>query len=60
MCSRGSEASARITRLFRLLRAHGLIRKVSTTFYYQVTRKGVLVMTTALRLRELDLAAISA
>lgn len=54
------QASARVTRLFRLLRAHGLIQKVSTTFYYRVTRRGVQVMTTALRLRELDLAALAA
>jgi hypothetical protein len=54
------KASARITRLLRLLRAHGLIRKVSQTFYYRVTSKGTHVMTTALKLRELDLAALAA
>lgn len=54
------KASGRTTRLLRLLRAHGLIRKVSRTFYYCVTRKGVQVMTTALGLRELDLARLAA
>jgi hypothetical protein len=45
-------ASGRITRWIRLLRAHGLVRKVSTTRYYRVTEKGQMLMTTALRLRE--------
>lgn len=54
------KASGRMTRLFRLLRAHGLIQKVSRTSYYRVTRKGTHVMSTALRLRELDLAALAA
>ena len=53
-------ASTRITRLLRLLRAHGLISKVSGTFYYRVTAKGNHVMTTALRLRELDLHELAA
>jgi len=54
------QASARITRLLRLLRAHGLIQKVSRTFYYRVTPKGHQVMTTILKLRELDIAALAA
>jgi hypothetical protein len=54
------KASGRVTRSFRLLRAHGLIRKVSGTFYYRVTAKGNHVMTTALRLRELDIALLAA
>jgi hypothetical protein len=53
------QASGRTTRLLRLLRAHGLIRKVSRTFYYRVTRKGTHVMSTALRLREVDVAALA-
>lgn len=32
--------SARATRLLRLLRAHGLVRKIPRTHRYQVTRKG--------------------
>jgi hypothetical protein len=52
-------AAGKITRLFRLLRAHRLIRKVAHTFYYRVTRKGNHVMTTALQLRELNLYALA-
>ena len=49
---RRRRASGRVTRYFRLLRAHGLIRKVPTTRYYRVTIKGHQLMTTALRLRQ--------
>jgi hypothetical protein len=52
--------SGRITRWLRLLRAHGLINKVSTTRYYRISEKGHHVMTTALRLREIDLSTIAA
>jgi hypothetical protein len=54
------KASARVSRLLRLLRAHGLVRKVATTFYYRITKRGHCVMATALKLREiqpLELAA---
>jgi len=54
------KAAGKITRLFRLLRAHRLIRKVSRTFYYRVTNRGIRVMTIALELRELDLYALAA
>jgi hypothetical protein len=54
------QAAAKITRLLRLLRAHRLIRKVSQTFYYRVTNRGVRVMTTALQVRELNLYALAA
>jgi hypothetical protein len=53
-------ASARTSRLLRLLRAHRLIRKVSTTSYYRVTSHGQHLMTTALRLRELSVHALAA
>jgi hypothetical protein len=52
--------SARISRTLRLLRAHGLIRKVSTTSYYRVTSHGQHLMTTALRLREINVHALAA
>lgn len=52
--------SARITRLLRLLRAHRLIRKVSGTRYYRVTPTGQLIMTTALKLRDADIAKLAA
>jgi hypothetical protein len=48
---RRRQSSGRITRYFRLLRAHGLIRKVTGTRYYRVTDRGTQVMTTALELR---------
>jgi hypothetical protein len=54
------QAAGKITRLFRLLRAHRLIRKVSKTFYYRVTPRGQHVMSTALQLRELNLYALAA
>jgi hypothetical protein len=54
------QASGRVTRLLRLLRAHGLIRKVSTTRYYRITDKGKRLMTTALQLRATDLAHLAA
>jgi hypothetical protein len=54
------QAAARITRLLRLLRAHGLIRKVTGTFYYRITPRGQQLMTTALKLRELDVAILAA
>ena len=46
------KASGRISRHLRLLRAHKLIRKVSGTFYYRITKHGHQVMATALKLRE--------
>lgn len=52
--------SARITRYLRLLRAHGLIRKVSGTRYYRVTPTGHQLMTAALRLRNADVTKLVA
>jgi hypothetical protein len=52
--------SGRATRWLRLLRAHGLIKKVSTTRYYRVTDKGHRVMTAGLKVREADVALIAA
>ena len=52
--------AARVTRSLRLLRAHGLIKKVTRTRYYRITDKGHQVMTTALRFRETDLALLAA
>jgi hypothetical protein len=53
-------ASGRTTRRLRLLRAHGLIRKVSGTRYYRVTPKGQQITTAALRLRDADVAKLVA
>lgn len=51
-------ASARVTRLLSLLRAHKLIRKVSHTLWYRVTAAGHRIMSTALQLRDLDLSLV--
>lgn len=53
-------ASGRTTRLLRLFRAHGLIRKVSGTRYYRVTAKGQRIMNAALKLRDADVAKLTA
>ena len=52
--------SGRATRLLRLLRAHGLIRKVSGTRYYRVTSHGQQTMSAALMLRDADIAKLAA
>jgi DNA-binding PadR family transcriptional regulator len=52
--------SGRTTRLLRLLRAHGLIHKVSGTRYYRVTRDGRQTMTAALILRDADVTKLAA
>lgn len=57
---RRRQASARVTRHLRLLRAHGLIKKVPRTRYYRITDKGHHVMTTAVRFRETNLALLAA
>ena len=50
----------RMTRLLRLLRAHGLIAKVSGTRYYRTTETGRRVMTAALQVRAADLRELAA
>ena len=57
---RRCKASGRVTRWVRLLRTHGLIRKISGTRYYRVTEKGHHVMTTALKLRQTDVSRLAA
>jgi hypothetical protein len=57
---RARQQSARITRHLRLLRAHGLIKKVPRTHRYRITRKGTTVLTTAIRFRETDVALLVA
>ena len=57
---RRRKASGRVTRWLRLLRGHGLIRKVSGTFYYRVTKRGHQVITTALKLRHIDISLLAA
>ena len=50
--------SARLSRKLRLLRAHGLIRKVPRTHGYRITAKGHQIMTTALLFRHSDVALL--
>jgi hypothetical protein len=50
--------SARVSRLLRLLRAHGLVEKVARTHRYQVTKNGNSVIAAILAVRELSLTAI--
>ena len=46
--------SASVTRKLRLLRAHGVIRPISRTHRYKLTRKGRAAVTALLLARELD------
>jgi hypothetical protein len=57
---RQRKESAQVSRQLRLLRAHGLVRKVTGTFYYRITKRGQQVMTTALQLREISCLAQAA
>jgi hypothetical protein len=52
--------SARITRLLRLLRAHGMIGKVSGTRLYRVSQQGRHAMSVALALRRIETHQIAA
>lgn len=53
------KCSAQVTRRIRLLRAHGLLRKISKTRRYHVTPKGIAVMSTALNVRRFDVNALT-
>jgi hypothetical protein len=57
---RRRQLSARVTRHLRLLRAHGLIKKVPRTHVYRVTKKGSAVITTAIKFRDTDVALLAA
>ena len=50
----------RIGRQLQLLRAHGLICKVSKTHYYRITNKGHEVMATAIKFRAADMSLLAA
>ena len=47
--------TARITRLLRILRAHGLIKKIPTTHRYQVTDRGRTIIAAVLTARDASL-----
>jgi hypothetical protein len=51
--------SAAVTRKLRLLRAHGLIRKISSTHRYMVSDKGRLAITALLTARNADTATLA-
>jgi hypothetical protein len=57
---RRRKASARTSRLLRLLRAHHLVKKVPHTSYYRVTELGQRVMTTSLNLRQIEVHTLAA
>jgi hypothetical protein len=57
---RQRQVSARVTRHLRLLRAHGLIKKVPRTHVYRITKKGAAIMTTAIKFRDTDVALLAA
>jgi hypothetical protein len=52
-------ASARVTRLLRLLRAHGLVRKISGTHRYRLTPKGREIVTAILRYQSVTLQQLN-
>ena len=54
------QAAGRASRYLRLLRAHGLIRKIPRTHYYRVTSRGTRIMATALKLRETNMTNLAA
>jgi hypothetical protein len=45
----------RVTRLIQLLRAHGLVAKIPRTRRYRVTSRGELLMSAAIKVKEIDL-----
>ena len=52
-------ASGRITRQIRLLRAHGLVRKLPKGHRYQLTKKGKLAITALLTARQADAISLA-
>ena len=52
-------ASARITRKLRLLRAHGIIRKVTGTHRYLLTKKGRAITTAIIEYQNLTLQELN-
>lgn len=52
--------SARVSRQIRMLRAHGLVQKVTNSNSYRVTKKGHEVMSTAIKFRDSNIALLAA
>src|SRR5215475_10509047 len=53
------KAANRITRLLKLLCAHGLIFKVVRTSYYRITKRGRELMSTAIKFRDSNVALLA-
>jgi hypothetical protein len=53
------KAANRITRLLKLLCAHGLIFKVLRTSYYRITKRGRELMSTAIKFRDSNVALLA-
>lgn len=51
--------SSAATRLLRILRAHGIIKKIPKTHRYQVTKRGGLIITAVLAARDASLAQLT-
>ena len=51
--------SGQVTRKLRMLRAHGLLKKVSHTHRYMVSNKGRQVITALIAAREADIAKLT-
>ena len=58
-CERRRQA-ARVTRKFAMLRAHGLIKKISHTHRYVMTSEGVTAITALLAARRVPLTRLTA
>jgi hypothetical protein len=52
--------SAKATRWFRLLRAHGIIQKTNRARYYRLSKTGIETLTVSLQLRDLDAGSLAA
>jgi hypothetical protein len=55
-----AESHVYLGRKLRLYRAHGLIARIPATHRYRITPHGHLVMTTALRFRDLEVSLLAA
>lgn len=51
--------SSATTRLFRILRAHAIIKKIPKTHRYQVTKRGRLIVTAVLAARDASVAQLT-
>ncbi|MGH8564691.1 MAG: hypothetical protein ACREXW_11645 [Gammaproteobacteria bacterium] len=53
------KAANRMTRLLRMLCAHGLIFKIAGRSYYRITKRGRELMATALKFRDSNVALLA-